>query len=433
MTVSLLPGERPALFTFFMRDIAEQKRAASERDRLQAELAQSQKMQAVGQLVSGVAHELNNPLAAIMAFAEDMMADQRDDGDREALGVIGEQALRARSIVRDLLTFVRKNEAEERAQVEPGELIRTVARSFGPQMERAGVALESEAPQLPALVVSRTGIEQVLTNLVANAVQAAGPGGRVRVAARRAGGWCELVVEDSGAGIPAEVMPRLFEPFFTTRPPGQGTGLGLAVAHGIVEQHQGRIVAENRAEGGARFVVALPLPGVARASTPPKSPPVALPQRDSGESQAPNTARRRVLVIDDERTIRVALRRYFERRGWELDEAEDGRAGCERLLGVDGGTATSRPYDVIICDLKMPGMSGIELHRRLETERPELLERLLFSTGDTASAEAAVFLDRTRCPVLEKPFELLALATAVDRLCAAEPSGGSRRAALSSI
>jgi two-component system NtrC family sensor kinase len=281
----------------------------------------------------------------------------------------------------------------------------------------------------------------VLTNLVANAAEAAGPGGRVRVVARRAGDWWELIVEDSGPGIPADVMPRLFEPFFTTRAPGKGTGLGLAVAHGIIEQHHGRIRAMNRpaAEGGgARFVVSLPLVAQAAAQlqpgarrTPPSWPsavaaavpsavtmtesctePCAAASLSAADAPVP-TPRLRVLVIDDEHTIRVALRRYFERRGWHVDEAEDGRAGYERLLDP-----TAQPYDVVISDLKMPGLSGIELHRRLSDERPAVLERLIFSTGDTASPEAASFLEHTRCPVLEKPFELLALAKAVDRMVA---------------
>jgi two-component system NtrC family sensor kinase len=207
-----------------------------------------------------------------------------------------------------------------------------------------------------------------------------------------------VAVEDQGPGIPPDVLPRIFEPFFTTKPVGVGTGLGLSVSLGIVERHGGTIRAENRAPsagGGARVTLTLPLSDAASA------PDVAV------EADAPLSlaVRPRVLVVDDEPPIRRALGTFFGRRAWDVEEAEHGEAALERLLHRPEAPAV----DLIISDLRMPGMSGVALHDRLAEARPELLDRLVISTGDVVSADAAAFVARTRCAVLEKPFELAAL------------------------
>jgi CheY-like chemotaxis protein/two-component sensor histidine kinase len=401
-------------------DLTERKQAERERERLHAELADAERLRAVGQLVSGVAHELNNPLASILGFAELLLQDSRSPEDEEGLRIIQEQGLRARSIVRDLLQFVRRSETRTIERVELPALLERVARLQRLQVDGLGVRLETAAEEgLHACDVDVVGMEQVLANLVLNGAQAAGKGGVVRVHARRgaASGTCELVVEDDGPGIAANVMPRIFEPFFTTKPHGQGTGLGLSVSLGIVEQHGGTIRAENRTDGrGARFVVSLP--ASEEIAPAPREPEEAEPRAaaERGAMSFPEEEPALVgLIVEDEPTIRAAMRRYFERRGWVLHEAKDGFGALTYLLGAEA----NQRIDVVICDLKMPGMSGIDLHELLAATRPALLDRLLFSTGDTASPEAAAFLATTRCPVIEKPFELDVLGEMIERLRAA--------------
>ena len=197
----------------------------------------------------------------------------------------------------------------------------------------------------------------------------------------------------------------MFEPFFTTKAVGVGTGLGLSVSLGIAEQHGGTLHAENRTEGtGARLVLTLPL----------TEAPGDTPAAHSTQEIAPpaTTLLPRVLLIDDERPIRKALSRYFTRRAWHVDEAEDGAAALELLLG---STVDEPPYELVISDLRMPGISGVVLHDRLAAQRPALLDRLVFSTGDVVSPEAAEFVARTRCAVLEKPFELSDLDALIRR------------------
>ncbi|MEP6492686.1 MAG: ATP-binding protein [bacterium] len=368
-------------------------------------LLQAEKLAALGQLVSGVAHELNNPLSAILLFAEDLLVSERRSEEREALAIIAQQARRSRAIVRDLLSFVRSREVI-REPVESDKFLEQIARTLQPQLGELGVTLHLESPpSSPLIHVERAGIEQVITNLVINGAQAAGPGGSVRVTASQEARYFVVEVTDDGRGIPADVLPRIFEPFFTTKPMGQGTGLGLSVSLGVVQQHGGTLIAENRdtPEGpGARFTVRLPMPARSAVTAPADESdpaPVAVPLR-------------RVLIVDDEVTIRQALSRFYGRRGWNVTEAEDGAQASDRLISA------GESYDLVVSDVKMPRVSGIELHAALREVRPELLDRLLFCTGEAESPAVAAFVAETSCRVLLKPFDLRTLASVSDEIIA---------------
>jgi PAS domain S-box-containing protein len=405
----------PGGFVLILRDRTDRVLFEEERERARAQLAQTARLETIGRMVSGVAHELNNPLTAILAFAQDLLGQSRNPGDTEALTTIVQQSQRCRAIVLDLLTFAR-SKRDDREPVSPLAVVRRVLPAVERQATAREVRLEVQVSNdLPRLEASPSGMEQVLTNLVVNAIQAVRPGGRVTVKAKVADRFLLLTVEDDGPGIPPEVMPRLFEPFFTTKGPGEGTGLGLSVSHAIVEQHGGTLTAENRNPGerGARFTVRLPyMDRRSAARTTPELP------RTDVLPAAPGTerARRRVLVVDDEGPIRVAIRRYLERKGWVVEEAGDGRQALE-LLGLD---PDSRPrtdfYDAIVTDLKMPGLSGIELHDRLAAVSPESVAKLVMITGDTASPDAAEFVGRLRQPLIQKPFDMRTLADLLDRI-----------------
>jgi PAS domain S-box-containing protein len=379
-----------------------------------AELAlrQSEKLAALGQLVSGVAHELNNPLAAILHFAEDLLDDERTSADLEALSVIRDQARRSRSIVRDLLSFVRFRDAS-RERVQLTDALAASVKALQPSVEDLGARLVVELP--PGDVygsTDRAGLQQVVTNLVINGAQASGRGGTVRLLAQASDRELTIIIEDTGPGILPAVMDRIFEPFFTTKPLGEGTGLGLSVTLGIVQQLGGRIVVENRdaSEGtGARFTVSLPIDGTAVADTRPRAEQ-SIRMPSALQTTGDLASRPRVLIIDDEPSIRAALRRFFTRRGWNVNEAADGSDGMSQLL------TAKFDFAVVISDLKMPGCSGVELHDHVAAVAPELLDRIIFSTGDVASKEAAEFVQRTRCTVLQKPFELRVLESLISRM-----------------
>jgi CheY-like chemotaxis protein len=247
-------------------------------------------------------------------------------------------------------------------------------------------------------------------------------------------------VEDNGAGISEDHFQRIFEPFFTTKPTGQGVGLGLSVSLGIVHAHGGTLTAENRsaaAGGGALFVMRIPVTMnavPAGPSTPPiramdgVAPPGVLTSAagiagatgaGSAPAERPLPARKPgLLVIDDEEPIRRGLRRYFERRGWAVDEAADGNEAIVKL----GRREAMVLYDVVLCDLKMPGVSGQELYQRLAAETPALARRFILSTGDATAHDVSDFLASVPVPVLEKPFELATLERLAEGIRLAAPA-----------
>jgi PAS domain S-box-containing protein len=404
--------------------------AERERDALTERVANAERIESLGKLVSGVAHELNNPLAAILNFTEDLLADKRPDEERIALEVILSLAHRSRTIVRDLLTYVRKGDRRQRQLDTPGPILETLVRAARPGLATQGVAFDASVsePDTP-LLLDRAGFEQVVTNLVTNAAQAAGAGGAVRLVAQRDGDSYVVVVEDNGAGIREEHFARIFEPFFTTKPTGQGVGLGLSVSLSIVRGHEGTLLAENRSArsgGGARFIMRLPLanrpdelaaaaatgPAAAVTATGKASAAAGAKAIDEGPSNPMPPRQPSLLVIDDEDSIRRALRRYFERRGWAVDEAPDGTDALVKLLRRDASVL----YDVVLCDLKMPGVAGPELYRRLQAESPEMVRRLILSTGDVSAPDIVDFLAGVTVPVLEKPFELSTLEKLAEKV-----------------
>ena len=403
--------------------------AERERDMLRDRVADADRIESLGKLVSGVAHELNNPLAAILNFTEDLLADSRPDEERMALEVIQSQALRSRTIVRDLLTFVRKGDRRPRKVEAPAPILETLIRALKPGLATQGVSFASSISDGDTpILIDRAGFEQVVTNLITNAAHASGAGGAVRLTAKREGDFFTVIVEDNGPGIKQENFSRIFEPFFTTKPTGQGVGLGLSVSLGIVQAHAGELTAENRSAdvgGGAQFVMRLPMsvaaPGtIVESVSGPSTPRRPLPPRVAASAAAvaagdvvPLPPRRpSLLVVDDEESIRRAIRRYFERRGWAVDEAADGTDALVKLLKTDAGLL----YDIIVCDLKMPGVSGPELYARLRAEAPALVSRLILSTGDVSAPDVEDFLAGVNVPVLEKPFELFALEEIAERV-----------------
>lgn len=392
-------------------DITRRVKSEEESVQLRRRVADAERIESLGKLVSGVAHELNNPLAAILNFTEDLLLDLRDPDERQALEIIQAQALRSRTIVRDLLTFVRRGHERPKVVQAPGPIIASLLRALKPGLP-VGVRLRSTVDDSETPIdLDRAGFEQVLTNLVTNAAQAA-PAGHVWVTARRDGDWYEVRVEDDGSGIREEHLSRLFEPFFSTKPVGQGVGLGLSVSLGIMQQHGGTLEGHNRDPddgGGARFVMRLP---VSTQPLPKVTPPegAAVPRRRASLTPVPGVPT--LLVVDDEAPIRRALRRYFERRGWVVDEAEDGRDALAML----SSRHSAMRFDVVLCDLKMPGVSGPELYERLRQTTPEVLPRIIFVTGDVTGEAAAAFLGQVSGPVLEKPFELAAVGAIAEEL-----------------
>jgi signal transduction histidine kinase/ActR/RegA family two-component response regulator len=384
--------------------------AEEERARLRTELERSDRLHSLGTLVSGVAHELNNPLTAILGFAEALGSPDGPGERQRYANVIREQALRCRRIVRGLATFT-GGESDVYEKIDVRALLERVTSGFEFELAHRRVHVAIQAPaSLPPLLGDRFALEQLLANLLANAVKASPPGGRVTLSESGNGHEIELVVEDEGPGIPSSILARIFDPFFTTRAPGEGMGLGLAVAHGIVQAHGGTIRAENRRPHGARLTVVLPL----RCRSEPLGRE-ALVERDVPRPLR-SSAPLELLVIEDEPPLRELLASLGARRGWHVTLEGTGRAGLARLR------SEGERFDAILCDLRMHTLSGFEIHDCLAAEAPRLLERCLFVTGDLGSEEAAAFALRCARPILLKPFEIADLAARIEGLASARRS-----------
>ena len=393
-----------------LRHVAALREARSHSDELQRQreaLLRAEKLASFGTMLAGVSHELNNPLSIVVINA--LLLQEDAEAAAPALARKAERirtaAERCARIVRSFLAMARQQETRREA-VAVAPLIEGALELLGDGLRNDGIEVLREVPAgLPPVLGDPDQLHQVLTNLVTNArhaMEASDPPRRLRLMARAIGGEIEIQVADSGPGIPADQRGRIFDPFFTTKSVGSGTGLGLSVSRGIADALGGSLELVPT-EVGASFLLRLPCAGA-----------VGPAARDAPALAAPASATpRTALIVDNEAELASSVRRVLETLGYRCQLAASGRE-AQRLLA-------RHDYDVILCDLRMPELSGEELYGWLETNRSDLCRRIAFVTGDTMRQEADSFLARSRRPTLEKPF----LPEDVRRLVAtlADPSG----------
>ncbi len=378
---------RPVGVVHVLRDITEERR-------LRQRVGQAQKLAAIGELVAGVAHELNNPLTGILGFTQLLLREAPESPFRADLDKVANEARRAARIVRNLSAFARQQPLSRRL-VDVNELLVKTLELRGYQLRAARIAVTLEADSdLPRVLADPDELQQVFLNIVNNAEQAmTGQQAEKRLHIRSLSAAPETIrveFQDTGPGIPEESLDRIFDPFFTTKEPGRGTGLGLSVCYGIVRGHGGQISAGNEPGGGAVFTVDLPLhsesPG--RSSAPPD-------HTVANHTAAPAASPARVLVVDDEAVVADFVQRVLAQDGHRADVASDGETALA-MLGEGG-------FDLVICDLKLPDMSGPRLYARALAAAPDMRGRFVFCTGDTLGAETEEFLRGHPGPWLEKP------------------------------
>jgi two-component system, NtrC family, sensor kinase len=366
---------------------------------LQQQLIQSEKLSAIGELISGIAHELNNPLTGVMGYSQLLqLRNDLDQRARDNLLKINNLALRCQKIVQNLLSFARKQKPE-RTLVNVNEILeRTVElRSYEFQVNNVEIVRDLDH-DLPRTIADGHQLQQIFLNLLTNAEQAmleANGKGRLIIRTRQLpnNGCIVVEIHDDGPGIPESHLTRIFDPFFTTKEVGKGTGLGLSLSYGMIKEHGGNIYARNRGGGGATFVIELPL--ITQLQDPAVQPPQQAPRDQALEKLVQG---KHALVVDDEKYILDFFTEVFQIFPMRVDTARNGRLALEKILVND--------YDLIITDYKMPQMGGKDLFHWILQNRPHLAKKIIFVTGDTVSPDTRAFFETTRNRYLAKPFKI---------------------------
>lgn len=376
-----------------MRDVSERKRLQDQTRDVYQQLLQAEKLASLGQTMSGVAHELNNPLATILACAERLAARDLDERTRRDLDAIHNAAERAARIVRNLQTFARKRHTT-RTTVDLNQVVRDTLALRAHEQRVANVRIVNGlAAGLPPVFADPHQIQQILLNLIINAEQAMlSAHGRGTLTLRT---WQDperdavvLEVSDDGPGVPDDLQAKVFDPFFTTKAVGQGTGLGLTVAYAIAQEHGGRLTLRTDHQPGASFLLELPVGGTS-VRVPETIPMQSAPAVPTGA---------RALVVEDERALGEAVAATLIDEGFRVDRAENGEEALGRVR--------DQHYDVIICDLKMPKVDGMSFFSEVSKNMPNVAKRLVFVTGDVAGSDAERFLEESGCRWIAKPFRL---------------------------
>jgi PAS domain S-box-containing protein len=389
----------PAVMTY-TRDLTVQRQ-------MQSRLLLSDRMASMGTLAAGVAHEINNPLAYVKANLDLIVEELRADGlatdpSRSArltqmVGDARQGVARVQKIVGDLKRFSRADD-ETRATLELSRVL-SVAVSMTANEIRHRARLVEHYGNAPLVEADESRLAQVFINLLVNAAQAVPEGHTDRneieiTTSTDSGGYAVVTIRDTGTGIEPAIMGRIFDPFFTTKPVGSGTGLGLSICHGIVTGLGGEIEVETELGSGTTFRVLLPPARRPPATPVPLSRPAALPTR-----------RGAVLIIDDDPLVAGSLRRVLC-QAHDITVVSDGREAIQRIVG-------GQHFDLVLCDLMMPEMSGMALFEELGKIAPRLADRIVFITGGAFTPEAKRFLEEHETRVVEKPFELGALRALV--------------------
>ena len=379
------------------RDVTESKQ-------FEQQLAQSEKFAAMGQMMAGAAHELNNPLTAILGISDLLRERATDETTRRQVDLILQQARRAAGIVLNLLAFSRPS-AHGQAAIDLKAVIQEALQTESALLTKKNILVKFEAPDgLPQLEGNRKLLLQVFSNLIANAEQsisAAHSGGRLDVSACCVDGRIRVTFADDGAGIAPEIMDKIFDPFFTTKRPGGGSGLGLTIALAVIKEHGGTIEVASTPGLGAAFHVFLPPSAQAPSSSASSSPPSLA----SAPAPADILRGHSVLIVDDEESIREIVAEDLSRRGMNVHAVESSEAALSYL--------SANKCEIVVCDFNLPGISGEALFEKVLAKESGPRPRFVFMTGELVDPALVNKYRERGARILQKPFSISVLATLV--------------------
>ena len=383
------------------RDITERKRMEEERRELEQKAQLASRLASVGEMASGIAHEINNPLTGVIGYSQLLMQKDIPENMKEGLEVIRDGGQRVAGIVKRLLTFARQVKTQ-RDYVSINEIIETTLALKTYELETNNIKTNLQLdPDLPVTIADGGQLQQVFLNLIINAeteMKLAHGKGKLSIETGKVDDTIRISFKDDGPGIAKENLDRVFDPFFTTRKVGEGTGLGLSVCHGIMAEHGGTMYVESELRKGATFIVELPI----------VLSPEQLKLAEPAAEEPHRVARAKILVVDDEPAVLKLLSQLLADEGHHVETVDNADNAVEMV--------NRRSYSLILLDIKMPGMSGIELYKHFQKEDKSLARRIVFITGDVMGAGTQAFISRTKAPYITKPFDADQLKKEINRI-----------------
>lgn len=354
------------------------------------QLIQSEKMASVGRLVGGVAHEINNPLTAIIGYTQLVLEGTPQGETQRQLTVVYEQSQRCRKIVQDLMRFSRHQKLRK-TKVYPALLIEETVRGLSPELQTRNVQVKRELPRQTLWIdADPDQLKTVFSNILVNALQAleavSGPR-QVGIKVSADGDYAQIAFSDNGPGIAPENLNKIFDPFFTTKDVGKGSGLGLSISYGIVREHGGAITAQSETGKGAVFIVKLPVH--LESENEEASDPLAAPPLEKESLQT-------ILLVEDEESIRDFVSTILKKKNYQIETAGDGETGLSKLQAKD--------YDLVLCDYRIPKLDGIQLYEKARQAKPQMAGRFLFITGSSGLVLETDYVKENNIRFLFKPF-----------------------------
>ena len=390
-------------FQILYSDITERKQAEKEKQELEAKAQIASRLAAVGEMAAGIAHEINNPLTGVIGFSQLLLEKQNIPEDIKAdIIVIADGSKRVADIVKRLLTFARQTKPIK-TLANLNELIENTLKLRDYVLKTANIEVVTRFdPELPWSIVDPGQLQQVFLNLIVNAEQEmkkAHGKGTLTITTEKKENNIRMSFKDDGPGITKENLGHLFEPFFTTKDVGEGTGLGLSLSRAIVLEHGGKMSVKSESGHGATFIVEIPIIESLPSEVKTVSP--------AAKEEKLITKKGRILVVDDEPGVRTLIEKVLTQSGHSVDTIGDASKAIDKL---DAGVI----YDVILIDVRMPGMNGTEMYSHILEKTPKMKNRIIFITGDVMGADIKVFLTQNKLPYLAKPFDIKLLKDKIE-------------------